>query len=94
MGLDLLPLNRCSRLHLLKAMVWPHSADCVALHQDVAIREELKCFERGTIGPQQPLSPLDKLLLCALPCIRQLQTSYAVSLSGWHIWPHVICFIL
>lgn len=58
-------------LYLLQAMVWAHGADCVALNQDVAVCQELKSLEGGTIGSQQPLSPFHKFLLCAEKCIRQ-----------------------
>jgi hypothetical protein len=33
------------------------------LYQDVAIREQLKGFQRAAIGADEPLPPLDKLLL-------------------------------
>ena len=49
--------------HRFEALVGAHGSHSVALHQDVAGGEQLQRFERGSIGPQQPLSSFHEDLL-------------------------------
>mmetsp|Transcript_14166 Transcript_14166/g.33625 ORF Transcript_14166/g.33625 Transcript_14166/m.33625 type:complete len:359 (-) Transcript_14166:160-1236(-) len=51
--------------HLLDALEGAHSRDGVAVHEHVALREQLDRLERRAVGPNQPVAPLDETLLCA-----------------------------
>mmetsp|Transcript_26419 Transcript_26419/g.57629 ORF Transcript_26419/g.57629 Transcript_26419/m.57629 type:complete len:237 (+) Transcript_26419:619-1329(+) len=51
--------------HRLEALEGAHGGHCVALHQDVALCEQLDCLEGGAVGADQALPPLHKLLLVA-----------------------------
>lgn len=54
--------------HLLQPFVWPHGADRVALHEDVAAREELERFQRAPVRSQDALPPLHE----AVPVAHQV----------------------
>lgn len=51
--------------HLLQTLVPAHRRHRVALHQDIAARQQLQRFERAPIRPQYPLPALHKALLVA-----------------------------
>jgi hypothetical protein len=51
--------------HLLEALERPHGRDRVALHEDVAVGEELDGLERRAVRADDALAALDKALLVA-----------------------------
>ena len=63
-GMAMPAMTRCAGWYLLQPLEGPHGADCVALHQDVAVCQELKGLQGSAIGPQQSLAPLHEFLLC------------------------------
>ena len=49
--------------HGLQPLERPHGRDRVALHQDVALGQQLEGLQRRPVRPEDPLPPLDKALL-------------------------------
>ena len=50
---------------LFQARVRAHYRDCVSLHQDISLREQLKSFKRGPIRTEDTLAALDEALFVA-----------------------------
>ena len=49
----------------LEAFVGPHGGDGVSLHQQIALGEQLECFQGGAVGAQDALAALDEAVLVA-----------------------------
>lgn len=57
--------SRRAAAHLLDALERAHRGDRVAVHEHVALRQQLDRLERRAVGPDEPVAPLDESLLGA-----------------------------